>query len=212
MIIRIVNEPFSSNAYLLCRESDSKCIIIDPGLDEVLVDQKIIELKLKPIAIISTHGHFDHVGGVSFFHDKYSIPFYLHIEDLKLYKSSNFYLKLSKINRFIKIIEPEFLMIGKSQKLNIDKFSLEIYNYPGHTKGSCIIKHENNIFTGDIVFKKGLYLNKLPQENAAVLKKSIIEIMNAFDLASNCYPGHGNEAVLNEIKLTNQDLINFISN
>lgn len=212
MIIRIVNEPFSSNAYLLCSEFDSKCIIIDPGLDAVLVDQKIIELKLKPIAIISTHGHFDHTGGVSFFHDKYSIPFYLHKEDLKLYKSANFYLKLSKINKFIKIIEPEFLLTGKSQELIIDKFCLEIYNYPGHTKGSCIIKYENNLFTGDIIFKKGLYLNKLPEENVEILKESVIEILNTFDLNSTCYPGHGLEAALNEIKLTNQDLIRFINN
>lgn len=212
MVVRIVNELFSSNTYLLCNEFDNECIIIDPGMDEVLIDQKITELKLDPIAIISTHGHVDHVGSVSFFYEKYAIPFYLHKEDVKLYRSANFFLKLSKINKFIKIIDPEILLVEKNQKLNINKFCLEIFNFPGHTMGSCIIKYENNIFTGDTLFKTGLYLNKLPGENAELLKESIIEIMNSFDLKSICYPGHGENSALNDIKLTNQDLIRFINN
>lgn len=212
MVVRIVNESYSSNTYLLCHSFDNKCIIIDPGFDEALIDQKIVEMTLDPIAIISTHGHFDHISSASFFQEKYSIPFYLHKEDLKLYKSANFYLKLSKIQKFIKLSEPEFLLIGKNQELILNKFCLSIFNYPGHTNGSCIIKHGNNIFTGDTIFKKGLFLNKLPEENAEVLKKSINEILATFNLENICYPGHGDHATLNEIKLTNQDLIRFINN
>lgn len=199
MVIRIENETFPSNTYLICQEIDNTCIIIDPGLDEALVDQKIVELKLKPLAIISTHGHFDHIGGVSFFHDKYSIPFYIHKEDLKLYKSANFYLKLNKIERFIKIIEPDFLLAQEKQKLNLGEFCIEVFNYPGHTRGSCIVKHESNIFTGDTILKKGLYLNKLPEENVEMLKESVLEITNTFDLHSICYPGHGDKVFLYEI-------------
>lgn len=212
MVIRIVNEPFSSNTYLLYRNFDKKCIIIDPGLDEILVDQKIIEMKLEPVAVIATHAHFDHIGGVSFLHNKYSIPFYLHKEDLKLYNSANFYLKLSKIKKSIEITNPEVLLVETRQKLIINNFCLEIFNFQGHTNGSCIIAYENIIFTGDTLFKKGLYLNKLPQENVERLKESILKILDTFDLNTICYPGHGDSATLNEIKITNQDLIKFINN
>lgn len=212
MIIRIVNEPYSSNTYLICNESNSQCVIIDPGLDEKATDLKIAELNLKPIAILSTHGHFDHISGVSFFREKYSIPFYIHKEDVRLYKSVNFYLKLSKLKKIIKVCEPDFLWVTKHQLLILNEFTFEIFNYPGHTKGSCIIQYKNNLFTGDIIFKKGLYLNKLPEENVDVLKESILEIISNFDLNNICYPGHGHDASLNEIKTANQDLIKFINN
>lgn len=212
MIIRIPNELFKSNTYLVCNDSDNKCVIIDPGLNEEVIEQKIIDLKLEPVAILATHGHVDHIGGVSYFKEKYGIQFYLHEADLKLMKTANFFLKLSKINKFIKIPTPDVLIINKYFNINILPFSFEIYNLPGHTNGSCIIKYKNNIFTGDTIFKEGLYINKLPGENIESLKRSITEIFKIFNPNSICFPGHGSDAILDFIRLENHDLIRFLNN
>jgi len=67
-------------------------------------------------------------------------------------------------------------------------------------------------FSGDTIFKEGLYLNKLPGENSVELRKSIFEIFETFDLNINCYPGHGKAATLDYIKTNNQALIKFLNN
>ena len=211
MVVRIKNTLFSSNTYLLSEEKEKHCLIIDPGLDDLIIDNKIHELNLKPIAIICTHGHFDHIGSVSFFKEKYSIPFYLHEADRKLMKSANFYLKLSKSDKFIKLVEPDLLLTENYSKIIISDFSLEIYNFPGHTKGSCIITSENKIFTGDTIFKDGLHINNLPGENPIELKKSILKIFRKFNLNTICFPGHGPDATLDYIKSSNLDLKRFLN-
>jgi hydroxyacylglutathione hydrolase len=211
MIIRIKNNIFSSNTYLIYDEIKKKCLIIDPGLDEIAIENKINEFNLKPIAIVCTHGHFDHIGGVSFFKDKYGIPFYLHEADIKIMKSANFYLKLTKIDRFIKVPEPDLLINKNSFELKIDNFVLTIFRFSGHTPGSCIVQYKNNIFTGDTIFKEGLYINKLPGENPIELKKNILEIFEKFNPTMICFPGHGKDATLDDIKSKNKDLIFFLN-
>jgi len=211
MVLRIKNDIFSSNTYLIIDEKEKFCLIIDPGLDEFIIDNRIQELDLKPVAIISTHGHFDHIGGSAFFKEKYGIPFYLHEADVKLMKSANFYLRLSKIDRFIKLVEPDELFVEKKTEIKISGFELKITNFSGHTPGSCIIQYKKNLFTGDTIFKNGLYINKLPGENPIELRKSIIDIFDKFDIELNCFPGHGKDATLEYIKSTNLDLINFLN-
>ena len=56
------------------------------------------------------------------------------------------------------------------EHLRIGRFDLVIYNFPGHTEGSCIIKWEGNLFSGDIIYKKGLGLDSFPGENKVKLK------------------------------------------
>jgi len=146
MITRIKNNIFSSNTYLISNDIDKHCLIIDPGLDELAIENKIQELNYIPVAIIGTHGHFDHIGSVSFFKEKYGIPFFLHEADVKLMKSANFYLKLTKTDRFIKVANPDVLFNQIYEKISIKGFNLEIHKYSGHTVGSCIIQYENNIF------------------------------------------------------------------
>jgi len=199
-----------SNTYLVCDAFGKKCILIDPGLNEEITEQKITDLKLEPVAILSTHGHVDHIGGVSYFKEKYHIPFFLHLADLKLMKTANFLLKMWKIEKVVKNTRPEVLLLDKYEKIDCSGFTFEIYNFPGHTAGSCIIKYENNIFTGDTIFKKNVFINKLPGENVYQLKTSIIEIFRVFNSTYICYPGHGSEATLSEIQSTNLDLKSFL--
>jgi glyoxylase-like metal-dependent hydrolase (beta-lactamase superfamily II) len=209
-VYRIINSLFLSNTYLICDEFEEKCIIVDPGLNEDVAEHKITELKLEPVAILATHGHFDHIGGVSHFKEKYNIPFFLHAADLKLMKSANFLLKMWKIEKVIKNAKPELLLSDKYQKIDCSNFTFEIYNFPGHTEGSCIIKYKNNIFTGDTIFRKKVFINKLPGENIEQLKASIIEIFKVFNSADICHPGHGSEATLLDIESTNLDLKSFL--
>ncbi len=205
------NEIFSSNSYILKEKHSNFCLLIDPGLDTKAIDNKLTQLNLKPIGILATHGHFDHIGSVSFFKNKFKIPFYMHEADLKISQSANFFLKIARINHKIETPKPDVLFNEKKKIINIGQFELCIYNYPGHSEGSCIIQIKTLLFSGDIIYKKGLGFNNFPGEDKVKLKHSVQEIFENFSDYSLVLPGHGDSEYLINIKNNNQDLINFLN-
>lgn len=211
--IRIVkNNFFTSNTYLLINYVDNHGLIIDPGLDTTAIDATIIKAGITPLAILATHGHFDHVGSAKYFQNKYSIPYYLHEKDYKLAKAANFYLKMAKIDKHIDIAIPDILFKSELEKITIDTFSFNVYNYPGHSNGSCIFDFDREIFSGDIMYKNGLGFNNFPGESKEKLKISITDIFKIFNDDCIFYPGHGEQIKLRDIKNNNLDLINFLNN
>jgi hydroxyacylglutathione hydrolase len=207
----IKNGIFPSNTYILKAGDTNECILIDPGLDRDLIEQTIDEKKCEPIAVLATHGHFDHIGSAAFFKEKLNIPYYLHAADLKLSKSANFYLKIARIKLSISITTPDVLFTGFEQNITIGQFKFNIYNYPGHSDGSCIIQYNNILFSGDILYKNGLGFNNFPGENKGSLKKSILQIIDKFPGNALIVPGHGGAEELGLIVKNNQELISFIN-
>jgi len=203
---------FPSNTYILKNKVNDNCILIDPGFDFELIGKNIEELHLKPIAIASTHGHFDHIASVSFFKNKLNIPFYLHEADLKICQSANFYLKIAQLNSKIETPIPDFLFKGEHDFLSINGFVLSIYNFPGHSPGSCIFKIDNNLFSGDIIFKNGLGTGSIPRENKQLLKKSILKIFDIFVDGDLVLPGHGAAEYIAMIKNGNKELFFLLGN
>jgi len=211
LIHKVRNEIFSSNSYILKDKLSDFCLLIDPGLDTQAIDNKLTELNLKPIAILATHGHFDHIGSVSFFKNKFNIPFCMHEADLKIAQSANFYLKIARIDYKIDTPTPDILFKEKKQTMNIGNFELCFYNFPGHSSGSCIIQINDFLFSGDIIYKKGLGFNNFPGEDKAKLKQSIQEVFETFSNDCLILPGHGDYEYLVNIKKNNKDLMNFLN-
>lgn len=210
MIVKIRNDIFPSNSYVICKEGSSECLLIDPGVDFGGIDRELQNLRLKPTNIISTHGHFDHVSGVSYFVKKYKARFHIHQDDLKTLKSVNFVLKMMKIDIRVEVPVPHNLMTGYSTALELDSFVLNVYNFPGHTNGSCLVEWGNNLFTGDTLYKKGLGLNSFPGENKENLRVSLLKITELFSDQTLIYPGHGDSDLLGKIKMENLELKSFL--
>lgn len=209
-IFVIRNSIFPSNTYLLKSSEDNGCIVIDPGLDAQAIDAGITASGLIPIAVIATHGHFDHVGNVAMLKDRYDIPFYLHEADLKISQSVNFYLKVARVEATIKTTRPDHLFKGNENQVTIGNFVLDIHNFPGHSDGSCIIQYGSYLFSGDLLFLQGIGDDSMPKANIELLRNSLFRLIHTFKDTDLLFPGHGNAATLGSIKNSNTILQQFL--
>jgi hydroxyacylglutathione hydrolase len=213
MVFKIPNRFFPSNTYLLKQDTSNKCIVIDPGLDFESIQKCIFENNLLPIAILCTHGHFDHIASVALLKKEFgNLPFYLHTADFKIAKAANFYLKIVKINFWVEYVVPDCKFEKDIEEIKIDSFNFSVYNFPGHSDGSCVIKYNNILFSGDIIYRSGLGFNSFPGENRFLIKESIKKIFSSFSKDCIVYPGHGDSDSLENIITKNLELVNFINN
>ncbi|KKR48320.1 MAG: Beta-lactamase domain protein [Candidatus Curtissbacteria bacterium GW2011_GWA1_40_16] len=146
-----------TNCYLITDFASSETIVLDPGDDADYITQIIEENKLKPVIIIATHGHFDHILASWHLQKVYHIPFAISpndeflVKDMK--KSAQFFL-----NKKIMDLPPEINMsLNDQQLIKIGSCNLEIITTPGHTPGGISLydKVNHKIFVGDTVFAGG---------------------------------------------------------
>lgn len=187
----------ATNCYLIFDRESGEGLIIDPGDDADYIMRIIADEKIKPLKILVTHGHFDHILAVTELSLNYQIPFLIHKKDEFLVKNAQ-----RSAEHFLtteKIIPPppvdEFLKEG--QKIPFGNYQLEVLETPGHTPGSvCFhLKTDNILFCGDTIFKDGVGRTDFSYSSPDDLEKSLQKI---FSLPSQTtlYPGHGEKISL----------------
>jgi len=181
-IIKLQTGPILTNTYIL--ESKNSLIVIDPGGDyEAIIDvSKKID---KPIKfILLTHSHYDHVGAVG---ELQAIGAKAYIHKLEL----DFINSPSPVFGKIK---PDIL-IEKEETLLLDGMPVRIIHTPGHSKGSVCFVADDNLFSGDTLFRLEIGRCDLPGGDFNVIKKSLQKL---FALENNytVHPGHGEKSNL----------------
>ena len=178
---------FTENIYLLYSDSNSQGIIIDPGNINSTLEQFIAEKQIQILAILNTHGHWDHIGANKYYSEKYSVPIWGNISDTPLYELN---IKNSPTNYF-----------DKETELNIGIFTFRIITTPGHSMGSTCFLIENILFSGDTLFKESIgktwgdsireRKQKAQQEIDNIKRKLLILPEDTI-----VYPGHRNETTI----------------
>lgn len=202
--------PVQENTYLLFNEN-KECIIIDPGCyfdnekEEITV--AIDENDLRPVMLLNTHCHLDHVFGNKFISEKYKLTLHLHKEEeqmLQMAPASGLMFNLPFDNYAGEFI---FLNEGDIITLGIDK--LEVIHAPGHSPGSlCFYCEEQKfIIGGDVLFNNGIGRTDLPGGSHETLLKSIREKLFPLPDDVTVYSGHGRETTIGYEKKTNPFLI-----
>ena len=208
-IWRTTSGVFPSNSYFFEMSESREGILIDPGLDGSEIDAGLMRNNQKPIAVVCTHGHFDHAGSADYFQKKYGAAIYLPKNDENIFKASNFLLMTFKIPA--KVIYPkEVIYVNGNSELKIGGIEISFKSTPGHTPGSCILQIEDSWFTGDTLYANGVGLSKLPGENKEQLKSSILNLWDDLTSSITIYPGHGNSANGFQVKNSNKALIQFL--
>ncbi len=207
-IWQVTSGEFSSNSYFCEAQVEGGGFLIDAGLDGRTIDDELSEQGLQPHAVFCTHGHFDHTGSASHFQKKYGCQVYVPKADSKLMRSSNFMLMAMKIPQ--KVVVPDATLVEPGYVADMAGITLRYLPAPGHTPGSCIIEFGAAWFTGDTLYAQGVGLSRLPGEDHAELKKTILGYWRELTPERTIYPGHGKPADGLAIRTANTALLNFL--
>ena len=198
---------FQENSYLVWDENKN-CLIIDPGCyssaEQLEFSNFIKENNLKPIALLNTHAHIDHVLGNAFVIEKFKIDYYLHKEDLTTLNAVSTYAHLYGFDGYVPSPQPTHLF-ENNQKLSFGNIKFTVHHTPGHAPGHVVFHFEEDQFVinGDVLFQGSFGRVDLPGGNLETLKNSIFNILFKFPDETKVFCGHGPETTIGREKKFN---------
>lgn len=179
----------STNCYLLKNKETGEMLIIDPGDNAGKIEQKILEMQGKPMAILLTHGHFDHILAAEEIRKKYNIPIYADQKEEKTLQDARINLTAYQGNGYTLKAD---VYLTDLQVEELAGFSVQMIETPGHTAGSCCyyLKDEDVLFSGDTVFCGSVGRTDFPGSSSAAIVNSLHRLLDALPDETEVYPGH----------------------
>ena len=189
-----------ANTYVVF-DDDKNAVIIDPSKDYEGIVNYLKKNELNPIAILLTHGHFDHFGGVNVLLENYpNLKVYIEGHDYELLGDPTKNCSYMCGESLIIDIDPIFVKDGTVLKLLKDEEIVAI-NTTFHTMGSSCYYFKNNnwLFSGDTLFAGGIGRYDLPTSCPKLIQQSLGKL-KSLNPNVKIYPGHGPNSIIgNEI-------------
>ncbi|WP_423129283.1 MBL fold metallo-hydrolase [Gaoshiqia sp. Z1-71] len=202
--------PIQENTYILYDETGD-CIIVDAGCyfdDERLELTGFIEKNhLKPVMLVNTHCHFDHILGISFCRSKYQIPFLAHAGDLFLVE--NVVSQAALFGMTVEPVDAPDRFIDEGDRVQFGHSHLELIHVPGHAPGSLVLYQPEQKFllAGDVLFYGSIGRTDLPQGSFEQLVGNIKSKLLVLPEDVVVYSGHGPETGIGFEKWSNPFLM-----
>ncbi|MCX8196106.1 MAG: MBL fold metallo-hydrolase [Acidilobaceae archaeon] len=205
--------PLRANCYIL--EHGGEALVIDPGwpygLEEVLRRVKRVK------AIVATHGHFDHVGGVALAKEITGAPFAIHERDVELARRAR-ELTLRYLGVEVPEVPPPDFTLREGEAIEVGGLEVRVIETPGHTMGSISLLIPQGVFVGDLLIasKRALSMTSygavftgdtlfrgtvgrvdLPHSSAELMRESLRKLAS-LPRETVVYPGHGPPTTIGE--------------
>ena len=164
--------------YIIADKNTREAAVVDPSDDTDAILTAAQKDNLTIIAVLLTHGHYDHVGGADKLAGDFKIPVYL--------SKHEFFAYIPKCRNLTRTADGE--------KIKIGELSAEVLDTPGHTPGCQCFLVEGNLFTGDTLFIDAAGRTDFPGGNSSTLFKSLARIKTLPD-TTMIWPGHNYGAV-----------------
>ena len=182
---------YQTNCYIVCAENAKSCAVIDPGYEPERVLAKVKELGLTVDAVLLTHGHFDHVGGVEKIVTETNCALWMSESDWSQFPSpipAYFYPRAN-----CDFTEVQFCEDG--DVIHAGGLTFEVLSTPGHTYGSVCFVCEDTMFSGDTLFCRSCGRTDLPGGSWDTIQESLNRL-SELPGDYSVYPGHGEATTL----------------
>jgi len=176
--------PYQTNCYIVSVNGID--IIIDPGVDAV---SWVLKNITKPVAILNTHGHFDHVWSNKELKELLDISLYTPKKDVFLLQSSSWAPNLPPSY-------PDVEVDGDC-RFDLEGVQIRFRHFPGHSPGCSTIEIEDAMFSGDFIFKNSIGRVDFPYSDPQQMKDSLKKFTDiTYD--KTVYPGHGEQTSIKQ--------------
>ena len=185
--------PIATNCYVVrASEEASEAVVIDPGGDAAELGRELERLGVTCVAILITHGHWDHLGGVADLAEATGAPVHMAAEER---------IALERINDFapaelpLRPYTPEVLLEG-DEMLDLAGTTFQTLRVPGHSPAHLAYYAEGCLFSGDVLFAGSVGRTDLPFGDWDTLVASVRLLADRFPPETVVYSGHGPETTL----------------
>ena len=208
-IKKMVFSPIEVNTYIIS-DDNCDCAVIDCGCytDSEFDELKsyITDNKLRPLKLLNTHLHLDHIFGNHYMLKEYGLKTHASGEEESNLSSAPLHAQMFGLT--MPDPPPAGAIISGGDKLSVGEIDLECRFVPGHTSGSIAYycEKDNCVFTGDALFAGGIGRTDLPGGDYQTLIKSINDKLLSLPDDTAVYPGHGPSTTVGTERKTNQFL------
>jgi hydroxyacylglutathione hydrolase len=213
---------FAANCYVVAPAPGEECVIIDPGQDAQRgIEELLARYRLKPIAVLLTHGHLDHVWSAGPVCGAKGIPAYIHPDDRELLSDPAKGLSLAMGQELfggITFSEPDdVLFLTDGRTLTLAACDFAVAHVPGHTRGSVTFRTgeapasttpasttpaSTTLFSGDLLFAGSIGRTDLPGGDHQAMLRSLARTLTLPD-DTLVLPGHGRQTTIGAERSSN---------
>ena len=204
---------YQTNCYVLASGPGEACVVVDPGQDAVEpLDALLAEHRLTPVAVLLTHGHFDHTFSVAPVCDGHDVPAFIHPDDRAMLADPMKGLSREAMAFFggrLELREPrEVRTLDDGASLELAGLTLRVDHTPGHTPGSVVFgtataQGDEVILAGDTLFAGSIGRTDLPGGDHATMLRSLRDKLLTRDDAAHVLPGHGPTTTIGRERASN---------
>ena len=217
--------PWATNCYVVATEPGAECVVVDPGKDAAQgVEQVVREHRLKPVAVLVSHGHVDHMWCVAPVAGTYDAAAYVHPDDRHLLSDPMAAMSRETAGMLLggtyEFAEPDDVReIGDGDEIQLAGLSFSVDHTPGHTPGSITFRTPYDepssgvsqvMFAGDLLFAGSIGRTDLPGGDHPTMLRSLAT--KVLPLADDIVvlPGHGEQTSIGQERATNPFLLDLI--
>lgn len=192
---------YGVNAYILGDEETKEAVVIDPGGSSDEISSLLRKEKLKLQAILLTHAHGDHIGGIAGLLKDWKTSVFVHKKDLYILRDADLNYSSRLPMNAVNFSDANILKHG--DLLKYGKLEIKVLHTPGHSPGGTTFQVEDHLFTGDTLFKGSIGRTDLEGGSHNQLLNSIKDKLLILKNDHKVYPGHGPQTTLEEERRNN---------
>jgi glyoxylase-like metal-dependent hydrolase (beta-lactamase superfamily II) len=216
-------EVFGTNCYVVAPAPGEECVVVDPGVGVAASLAGVLrDLRLRPAAVLLTHGHIDHVYSVTPVCSTSSAPAYIHGADR--YRLSDPWSSVGE--ELLSMLQAQYGMardwaepddvreLGAETPIEVAGLKIDVVHAPGHTEGSVMfgldgapdgsgVEARRTLLSGDVLFAGSIGRSDLPGGDPAAMVRSLRDRVLTLDDDTLVLPGHGGSTTIGRERRVN---------
>ena len=214
---------WAANCYVVATAAGAECVVVDPGQDAAPgIAELVREHRLKPVAVLLTHGHVDHMWSVTPVAGTYDATAWIHPEDRHLLADPMAGISRESASMLLggryEFTEPdEVAELADGQRLELAGLEVVVDHTPGHTRGSVTFRTPYDgdgvsdvMFSGDLLFEGSIGRTDLPGGDHATMLETLRHKVLTLPDDVVVLPGHGGQTSIGRERATNPFLLDLL--